>query len=131
MTTDSRNDDFLRPPQVVAGMKLRPLSSGSFALLHRTKNAFVYPQGGDNDHFSAALEYAFIHAAPLDDVLSATHSCRDAFLSKVFNFAAQIPLNTVHFIIHEIEESLNAAARQSVDLLPRPGGEDKDAPPNS
>ena len=49
----------------------------------------------------------------------------------VFKFAERIGLNDVPSIIHEIEASLNAAAKQSVDVVPRPDSGDKDAPPNS
>ncbi len=128
---DERLVDFLRPSPTIADIKLRPLTSGSFAILHRTRNAFVVPGKGEPDHFFAALEYAFIHGAPVDHVLRAAHSSPDRFRTEVFKFAERIGLNDVPSIIHEIEASLNAAAKQSVDVVPRPGGADKDAPPNS
>jgi len=130
-TIDERTVDFLRPSPTVANIKLRPLTSGSFAILHRTKNAFVTPGKGEPDHFFAALEYAFIHGAPLEHVLRAAHSSPDRFRAEVFKFAEQIGLNDVPSIIHEIEASLNAAAKQSVDVVPRPDSGDKDSPPNS
>ena len=131
MNNDTRSDDFLRPDApVIPG--LRPLSSGSYALLARTKNAFVQPPGdAAPDHLSAALEYAFIHAAPLDAVLRAAHSSPDVFRAEVFRFSESIPVDRLHAIIREVEAGLLAAAAQSVDVLPRPGSEDKDAPPNS
>jgi hypothetical protein len=128
---DERMVDFLRPSPTIADIKLRPLTSGSFAILHRTRNAFVVPGKGEPDHFSAALEYAFIHGAPLDHVLRAAHTSPDRFRTEVFKFAEKIGLNDVPAIIHEIEVSLNAAAKQSVDVVPRPESGDKDAPPNS
>jgi len=128
---DERMVDFLRPSPTVADIKLRPLTSGSFAILHRTKNAFVAPSKDESDHFFAALEYAFIHGAPLEHVLRAAHSSSDRFRTEVFKFAERIGLNDVPSIIHEIEASLNAAAKQSVDVVPRPDSGDKDAPPNS
>jgi hypothetical protein len=128
---DERMINFLRPSPTISDIKLRALTSGSFAILHRTKNAFVVPGKGESDHFFAALEYAFIHGAPLDHVLRAAHSSVDRFRAEVFKFAERIGLNDVPSIIHEIEASLNAAARQSVDVLPRPDSVDKDAPPNS
>jgi hypothetical protein len=128
---DERMVDFLRPSPTVADIKLRPLTSGSFAILHRTKNAFVAPGKDESDHFFAALEYAFIHGAPLEHVLRAAHSSGDRFRTEVFKFAERIGLNDVPSIIHEIEASLNAAAKQSVDVVPRPDSGDKDAPPNS
>ena len=128
---DERTTEFLRPTPTVANVKLRPLTSGSFAILHRTRNAFVVPSKGEQDHLFAALEYAFIHAAPLEHVLRAAHSGSDRFRTEVFKFAEQIGLNDVPSIIHEIEASLNSAAKQSVDVVPRPDSGDKDAPPNS
>ena len=128
---DERMVDFLRPSPTVADIKLRPLTSGSFAILHRTKNAFVVSGKDESDHFFAALEYAFIHGAPLEHVLRAAHSSGDRFRTEVFKFAERIGLNDVPSIIHEIEASLNAAAKQSVDVVPRPDSGDKDAPPNS
>jgi len=130
--TDSRADDFLRPPASPGGLQLRPLSSGSYALLHRTRNAFVVPQGEDYpDHLSAALEYAYIHGAPLRDVLLAAHAKPEVFRAEVFRFAETLPVSLIRDIIREVEHGLTAAAEQSVDVLPRPGSDDRDAPPNS
>ena len=131
MTTDTRSDDFLRPSANAGGVKLRPLSSGSYALLHRTGNAFVVPASGQPDHLAAALEYAYIHGAPLDAVMRAAYSPIDVFRSEVFLFAQAIPVSGITAIIREVEAGLTAAAAQSVDVVSRPGTEDKDAPPNS
>ena len=130
---DQRTTDFLRPESsAIPGVKLRPLTSGSYALLVRTKNAFVQPAGAETpDHLTAALEYAFIHGAPLDVVLRAAHSAPETFHTEVFRFSEAIPIGQLHAIIREVEGGLVASAAQSVDVLPRPGSEDKDAPPNS
>ena len=130
---DTRSNDFLRPQTTtVAGLTFRPLSSGSYALLVRTKNGFVQPPGeAAPDHLSAALEYAFIHAAPLDLVIRAAHSSPDVFRAEVFRFSESIPVDKIPAIIADVEAGLVAASAQSVDVLPRPGSEDKDAPPNS
>lgn len=130
---DERTTDFLRPDApAVPGLKLRPLTSGSYALLIRTKNAFVQPAGAEApDHLTAALEYAFIHGAPLDVVIRAAHSSPDVFQAEVFHFSEAIPIGQLHAIIREVEGGLVASAAQSVDVVPRPGSEDKDAPPNS
>jgi len=129
MTSDPRNDDFLRPASTINGIPLRPLSSGSYALLHRIGNPFVVP-GNTQDHLSAALEYAYLHAAPLEAVLRAVYDSPEAFREAVFRFSQSIPLSQIPAIIREVELSLNAAASQSVEVLPRPGSEDKDSPPN-
>ena len=124
--------DFLRPATEPAGIKLRPLSSGSYAILHRTGNAFVVPPGNTSpDHLTAALEYAYIHGAPLEAVLRAAYSSPDVFHAEVFRFSQAIPVADIPAIIREVENGLTAAASQSVDVIPRPGSEDKDAPPNS
>ena len=124
--------DFLRPAAEPAGLKLRPLSSGSYAILHRTGNAFVVPPGNSSpDHLTAALEYAYIHGAPLEAVLRAAYSSPDVFHAEVFRFSQAIPVADIPAIIREVENGLTAAASQSVDVIPRPGSEDKDAPPNS
>ncbi len=130
---DTRASDFLRPETPpIPGIKLRPLSSGSYALLARTKNAFVQPPGyAAPDHLSAALEYAFIHAAPLDLVIRAAHSSPDVFRAEAFRFSESIPVDKIAPLIAEVEAGLLAASAQSVDVLPRPGADDKDAPPNS
>lgn len=123
--------DFLRPAAEPAGIKLRPLSSGSYAILHRTGNAFVVPPGNTPpDHLSAALEYAYIHGAPLEAVLRAAYSASEVFHAEVFRFSQAIPVADIPAIIREVENGLTAAASQSVDVIPRPGTEDKDAPPN-
>jgi len=124
--------DFLRPAAEPTGIKLRPLSSGSYAILHRTGNAFVVPPGNTSpDHLTAALEYAYIHGAPLEAVLRAAYSSPDVFHAEVFRFSQAIPVADIPAIIREVENGLTAAASQSVDVIPRPGSEDKDAPPNS
>ena len=124
--------DFLRPAADPGGLKLRPLSSGSYAILHRTGNAFVVPPGNSSpDHLTAALEYAYIHGAPLEAVLRAAYSASDVFHAEVFRFSQAIPVADIPAIIREVENGLTAAASQSVDVIPRPGTEDKDAPPNS
>ena len=124
--------DFLRPAAEPAGLKLRPLSSGSYAILHRTGNAFVVPPGNTApDHLTAALEYAYIHGAPLEAVLRAAYSAPDVFHAEVFRFSQAIPVADIPAIIREVENGLTAAASQSVEVIPRPGTEDKDAPPNS
>ncbi len=124
--------DFLRPAAETAGIKLRPLSSGSYAILHRTGNAFVVLPGNTApDHLTAALEYAYIHGAPLEAVLRAAYSSPDVFHAEVFRFSQAIPVADIPAIIREVENGLTAAASQSVDVIPRPGSEDKDAPPNS
>ena len=124
--------DFLRPAAEPGGLKLRPLSSGSYAILHRTGNAFVVPPGNSSpDHLTAALEYAYIHGAPLEAVLRAAYSSPDVFHAEVFRFSQAIPVADIPAIIREVENGLTAAASQSVDVIPRPGSEDKDAPPNS
>ena len=129
MTSDT---DFLRPAAEPGGLKLRPLSSGSYAILHRTGNAFVVPPGNSSpDHLTAALEYAYIHGAPLEAVLRAAYSSPDVFHAEVFRFSQAIPVADIPAIIREVENGLTAAASQSVDVIPRPGSEDKDAPPNS
>jgi hypothetical protein len=130
MNEDTRAEDFLRPPS--ATIALRPLSSGSYAILHRTKNAFVTPTGDQPpDHLGAALEYAYIHGAPLDAVLRAAYSSPEVFRAEVFRFSQSIPVVEIPDIIREVESGLTAAASQSVDVVPRPGSEDRDAPPNS
>lgn len=132
MNDDPRTDSFLRPAADVGGMKLRPLSSGSYAMLHRTGNSFVVPPGdAAPDHLTAALEYAYIHGAPLDAVLRAAYSSSEVFHAEVFRFSQAIPVAQIPAIIREVESGLTAAASQSVDVIPRPGTEDKDAPPNS
>ena len=134
MNDDTRPDEFLRPQTEIPGIRLRPLSSGSYALLVRTKNAFLQPAdeaAPKPDHLAAALEYAFIHAAPLDLVLRAAYAGDDVFRTEVFRFSESIPVQVLPVIIREIEAGLTAAAAQSVDVLPRPGTEDKDAPGNS
>jgi hypothetical protein len=124
--------DFLRPTAEPGGLSLRPLSSGSYAILHRTGNAFVVPPGNTvPDHLTAALEYAYIHGAPLEAVLRAAYSSPDVFHAEVFRFSQAIPVADIPAIIREVENGLTAAASQSVDVIPRPGSEDKDAPPNS
>ena len=124
--------DFLRPTAEPGGLNLRPLSSGSYAILHRTGNAFVVPPGNSSpDHLTAALEYAYIHGAPLEAVLRAAYSSPDVFHAEVFRFSQAIPVAEIPAIIREVENGLTAAASQSVDVIPRPGSEDKDAPPNS
>ena len=129
MTSDT---DFLRPAADAGIIKLRPLSSGSYAILHRTGNAFVVPPGNTvQDHLTAALEYAYIHGAPLEAVLRAAYSAPDVFHAEVFRFSQAIPVADIPAIIREVENGLTAAASQSVDVIPRPGSEDKDAPPNS
>ncbi len=130
MSDDTRADDFLRPPS--GTVALRPLSSGSYAILHRTKNAFVTPLGDHPpDHLGAALEYAYIHGAPLDAVLRAAYSAPEVFRAEVFRFSQGIPVSEIPAIIREVETGLTSAAAQSVDVIPRPGSEDRDAPPNS
>ena len=129
MTSDT---DFLRPAADVGTLKLRPLSSGSYAILHRTGNTFVVPPGNTApDHLTAALEYAYIHGAPLEAVLRAAYSSPDVFHAEVFRFSQAIPVADIPAIIREVESGLTAAASQSVDVIPRPGSDDKDAPPNS
>ena len=124
--------DFLRPAADAGTLKLRPLSSGSYAILHRTGNAFVVPPGSTSpDHLTAALEYAYIHGAPLEAVLRAAYSAPEVFHAEVFRFSQAIPVADIPAIIREVENGLTAAASQSVDVIPRPGSEDKDAPPNS
>ena len=124
--------DFLRPTAEPGGLNLRPLSSGSYAILHRTGNAFVVPPGNSSpDHLTAALEYAYIHGAPLEAVLRAAYSSQNVFHAEVFRFSQAIPVAEIPAIIREVENGLTAAASQSVDVIPRPGSEDKDAPPNS
>jgi hypothetical protein len=125
-------DSLLRPQGDIPGLKLRPLSSGSYALLHRTGNAFVVPteQAASGDHLSAALEYAYIHAAPLEAVLRAAYSSPDVFRAEVFRFSQSIPVDAIPAIIREVEAGLTMAASRSVEVVPRPGTEDKDAPPN-
>jgi hypothetical protein len=134
-TNDSRAADFLRPlsPKTASGLALRPLSSGSYALLVQTHNAFITPpeDGQKADHLVAALEYAFIHAAPLELVLRAAYSDPEVFRAEVFRFSHNIPVQDLPGIIKEMETCLTLAAGQSVDVLSRPGSEDKDAPPNS
>lgn len=133
-TAPDPSADFLRPAfEVVPGLKMRPLSSGSYALLGRTRNAFVVPpeEGTTPDHLFAALEYAFIHCAPLDVVLRAAYSSPDVFRAEVFAFSQGIAYHAIPAIVREVEASLTAAAASTVDVLPRPGSEDKDAPPNS
>ena len=133
-TAPDPSADFLRPTSEIPGLKMRPLSSGSYALLHRTRNAFVVPPeegAAAPDHLSAALEYAFIHCAPLDVVLRAAYSSPDVFRAEVFAFSQGIAYHAIPAIVREVEASLTAAAASTVDVLPRPGSEDKDAPPNS
>ena len=128
----SNDTDFLRPAADAGTLKLRPLSSGSYAILHRTGNAFVVPPGNTTpDHLTAALEYAYIHGALLEAVLRAAYSAPDVFHAEVFRFSQAIPVADIPTIIREVENGLTAAASQSVDVIPRPGSEDKDAPPNS
>lgn len=112
---------------------MRPLSSGSYALLTHTRNAFLVPpeEGTAPDHLRAALEYAFIHGAPLELVLRAVYADPEVFRAEVFRFSHSIPVQDLPGIIKGMEACLTLAAGQSVDVLPRPGTEDKDAPPNS
>lgn len=134
MNKSTREQEFLRPAPSVASISLRPLSSGSYALLAKTNNGFLRAVAEDknkDDLIAYTLEYAFIHAAPLDLVLRAVYSSPEVFQGEVFRFSQSIPINELPAIIQEIEKGLRAAASQTVDVIPRGGSIDKDAPPNS
>jgi hypothetical protein len=129
-----RSEDLLRPAPEIAGIALRPLSSGSYALLNRVGNAFVCPTPPDEkpDHIWAALEWIYIHAAPIDTALRAAHGSPDGFKQAVLAFSESVPVQSVPKLIGEIERCLTEVHQQSVDVVPRHDTPlDKDAPPNS
>lgn len=63
---------FITPPVTVDGRKLRPLSAASFELLKRTGNAFITANDDPDRKVAAAMEFIYIHGAPLEEVIAAT-----------------------------------------------------------
>jgi hypothetical protein len=128
-----RSKNLLTPAPQISGIALRPLTSGTYALLNRVGNIFVTPANTDQkpDHIWAALEWIFIHSAPPQDVLRVAHDSPEAFKSAVFAYSESVAVSAVPKLIVEIERSLTAVHEQTVDVVPRHDSDDKDAPPNS
>jgi hypothetical protein len=128
-----RSKNLLTPAPQISGLSLRPLTSGTYALLNRVGNIFVTPANPDQkpDHIWAALEWIFIHSAPQQEVLRVTHDSPDAFKAAVFQYSESVTVSSVPKLIVEIERALNAVHEQTVDVVPRHDSVDKDAPPNS
>ena len=142
---------FIQPDApVIAGLTLRPLSAGSYALLGVTKNELINPTGEEieipdpktgamvkrreprNAEYEA-LAFLFIHIAPL------AHVRRVAFNDQLFReavlaWADDLPMDALAVSLEQIGTILAPLASAKVEIQPKPlppGAKTDSPPPNS
>ena len=121
------------PPLTIAGQELRILSLATFRILALVENEFISPRGPDGtmaDGMLAIAQYCHIHLRGAIAV-EAELADREAFDFAVKALAEEIPFAQVPAIQARIQTELDAVRAARIDVRPRPGSEDKDAPPNS
>ena len=117
---------FADVPETVAGLTLRPLSAGSFALLGRLKNPMVAPSTDTTTAalFGAIVQYIWVHTADVSMVAS-IQTVEDLPQDEINALAFQISMpDAMKFLEGYKRSSLKmAAALAEVD------DEDEDAAP--
>lgn len=82
---------FTAPPDTIAGLRLRPLSAGTLAILRQTKNGLFLGEGkSENLEFDVAA-FLYVHAADADEVRKAAWD-PERFRERVLLFAESISI---------------------------------------
>ena len=152
---DTRDEDSLRallgePAPLPVGEedafsvlgKMRPLTAGTYALLHQTLNEWALgfaPEEMANRHF-ATLAWLYIQAGPLEEVRRVAFD-RDRFRDAVLAWGDRLdadgqPLLTVAMLTAAtqlITDALAQKAAADFSIQPKPDAlkPDPDTPPNS
>ena len=143
---------FIKPDEpVVAGIKLRPLSAGSYALLCLTKNELINPTGEEVEHPDEktdvivkrrqpinaeieALAFLYIHGAPLAEVRRVAFN-EQLFRESVLAWADGLPMDAMAGALNQISEILAPLAAARIEIAPKPskgpGAAPESPPPNS
>ena len=75
--------NFITAPTIVGDRTLRPLSAASFSILKRTGNAFITGSEDPDRKVAAAMEFIYVHAAPLEEVIAVTSLPTDRKVARV------------------------------------------------
>lgn len=142
---------FIKPDEpVVAGVTLRPLSAGSYALLGVTKNELINPTGEEievpdpktgamvkrrqpRNAELEALAFIFIHAAPLAHVRRVAFN-EQLFREAVLAWADELPMDALAGALEQIGTILAPLSTAKVEITPKPlppGVKPDSPPPNS
>ena len=121
-------------------LKLRPYSAGSDLALREVRNELLFPRSkrpvqdletgetvevAEPENLERAIyEFAWIHSAPLDEVIRAlpvNAGSRLLFDEAVARFAFDIPPSAIPRICEQVQRIVQAATPAKVTTKPKPG----------
>lgn len=119
-------------PKEFAGMKMRELTAGSFALLERRENGLLFGKGEEDlsaqEMMGAVAEYVWIHTAPLEEVLDADEAGEKAWVRAVRKFGMEkVTLEAAAAFLDGFGEGVARLAAVQVRPLETDEDEDDDA----
>lgn len=125
------NEALIEGERIVGGLKLRPWTSGS--KIYAAKMGLKIFTGTTEGLSESEIEweifaFAWMHNAPLDQVISSVRN--NTFREKVDAFIFSIDITMLPKLCEEINRISELVKKQALEVIPRPGSEDKDAPPN-
>jgi len=116
----------------VGSLRLRPFSLGTLNVCRQLGLTLFLEEGtdlGEEEQLRQIVAFAWAQSAPLPEVLKALRSgtARD----RAAEFEFQMSLEDLPLMVEEIQRISDMATAAAVEVVPKPGAADGDAPPNS
>lgn len=130
-------DSFLDVPLIVDGFKLRAFTAGSVTTCRKMGlSLFLGDEGAEDaakltpaERNRQALAFAWVHAAPLGEVM---RKVRDGTWNEAVDlFEFSISLESVPKILAEIRRVAEQAGEAAVDVVNRSGSNEGEKPPGN
>lgn len=124
-------DIFIAPDPIIAGLKLRPFTAGSYRIAQRRGLSLFTGSGADlapDEQLDQAMAFLYMQSAPLQTVLaSATDAAK--WKNAVDEFSFTIPIGSIQEASKLIAEVCEQAGMAVVEVQQKPGSTGTDTPP--
>ena len=124
---------------MVAGIKLRPPTLGTIAILNRCRNALVTgAEVSEDDIILHCLVFLYVHSADIDEVHGAALMSIDGrnitIERKAFELGDTLPFTGIHNFVEVYQglaDWINKHVSSKIEPIPdNDGGKEKQPPPN-
>lgn len=128
--------EFTKSPATVAGRELRPFTFGSLLICRQLGLTLITGEAGDEEipeeeKQSQLLAFVYIQTAPVPEVIRAAGAGPERFRSEtLLPWSMNLPLTAIPEAAVALRQIIDAAQAAVVEVLPRSGDNEGDAPPN-
>lgn len=127
-----RLDGFLGEGTLkLCGFELRPFTFGSLAICRKLGLTLFTKENAklsEEETIRQLSAFFWVQSSPVKEMLSAVRS--DTAWEAIEEFEFSVPLHALPALLRRISEISRLAAAAAVEVVERPGSDDKDAPGN-